>query len=206
MLGLVISLWLGSIARAERADHNKPMNIQSDNMTYNDAKKINIFTGNVTVTKGTILLKAERLQVMQDPEGYSYATAFAKPGDLAYICQKRDNSDEYICGWGEKIEYNSKVEVAKITTRALLKRLTNTKILDEIHGSTITYNLYKETYTANGGRDQVSLNNPSGRVRATLSPQHRSTQSEPTAASNYSSAPISGISLHSSKRIGNPCE
>ena len=42
-------------AHAERADRDKPLNIEADNMTYDDLKQVNIFTGHVVATKGTIV-------------------------------------------------------------------------------------------------------------------------------------------------------
>ena len=53
---------------------DKPLNIEADNMTYDDLKQINIFTGHVVATKGTIVIKADRVEVTQDPQGYQYAT------------------------------------------------------------------------------------------------------------------------------------
>ena len=46
-------------AHAERADKDKPLNIEADNMTYDDLKQVNIFTGHVVATKGTIVIKAD---------------------------------------------------------------------------------------------------------------------------------------------------
>lgn len=220
MLGALAS----PFAHAERADKDKPMNIESDHMSYDDLKQVNIFTGNVTVTKGTIILKADRVEVTQDPEGYQYATAFYKPGGpLAYMRQKRDGLDEYIDGWGQTIYYNGKTEVATLTTQATLKRLAGgVKPLDEIHGSVITYDTYNEVYTANGGKDQVNQNNPSGRVRATLAPRNAggaaapatpATSAKPASGAKASDAAASTPSpkadlpaLSPSNSIGNPRE
>lgn len=189
-------------AHAERADRDKPMNIQADHMTYDDLKQVNVVTGDVTITKGTILLKAERVEVRQDPEGYQYATAFAKPGGLAYMRQKRDGVDEYIDGWAERIDYDGKTDVMTLTTRAVVKRLQGgAKVLDEVHGSVITYDSYNESYTAVGGKDQATPNNPGGRVRATLAPRN-------SAASPPAAAPAGGsaLKLNSSNRIDHPSE
>ncbi|AVF39327.1 lipopolysaccharide transport periplasmic protein LptA [Pandoraea apista] len=208
MLGALVS----PLAHAERADRDKPLNIESDHMSYDDLKQVNIFTGNVTMTKGTIILKADRVEVTQDPEGYQYATAYYKPGGpLAYMRQKRDGLDEYIDGWGQTIYYNGKTEVATLTTQATLKRLAGgTKVLDEIHGSVITYDTYNEVYTANSGADQVNANNPNGRVRATLAPRNATgaNQAQPGGASKPGAAAPKGDlpPLSPSKSIGNPRE
>ena len=87
-------------AHAERADQDKPLNIEADNMTYDDLKQMNIFTGHVVATKGTIVIKADRVEVTQDPQGYQYATGTSTGGNLSYFRQKRDGLDEYIEGNG----------------------------------------------------------------------------------------------------------
>ena len=57
-------------AHAERADRDKPLNIEADKMQMDDLKQVSVFTGRVVLTKGTIILRAERLVIKQDPEGY----------------------------------------------------------------------------------------------------------------------------------------
>ncbi|WP_353190399.1 lipopolysaccharide transport periplasmic protein LptA [Pandoraea pnomenusa] len=206
----VLGALASPLAHAERADRDKPLNVESDHMSYDDLKQVNIFTGNVTMTKGTIILKADRVEVTQDPEGYQYATAFYKPGGpLAYMRQKRDGLDEYIDGWAQTIHYDGKTEIATLTTQATLKRLAGgTRVLDEIHGSVITYDTYNEVYTANSGPDQVNANNPSGRVRATLAPRNATGgPAQQGGASKPAAAPKGDLPpLSPSKSIGNPRE
>src|ERR1700694_192984 len=85
-------------AHAERADNDKPLNIEADNMTYDDLKQVNIFTGHVVATKGTIIIRADRVDVTQDPQGYQYATGTSTGGNLSYFRQTRDGLHAYIEG------------------------------------------------------------------------------------------------------------
>src|SRR5260370_36078137 len=57
-------------AHAERADNDKPLNIEADNMTYDDLKQVNIFTGHGVATKGPTFTKAHRVAVTPDTQGY----------------------------------------------------------------------------------------------------------------------------------------
>ena len=98
-------------AYAERADNDKPLNIEADNMTYDDLKQVNIFTGHVVATKGTIIIKADRVDVTQDPQGYQYATGTSTGGNLSYFRQKRDGLDEYIEGNAVRIDYDGKQDL-----------------------------------------------------------------------------------------------
>ncbi|KAB0603289.1 lipopolysaccharide transport periplasmic protein LptA [Cupriavidus pauculus] len=177
-----LGLTLAMPALAERADQGKPLVLEADNASYDDVKQIYTLTGNVVLTKGTMVLKSDAAELRTDPEGYQYAIATAKPGRQAYIRQKRDGVDEYIDGWGDRIEYDGKSEINKLIGHARAARVSGVgaKIIDEIRGAVITYDSRNEFYTATGGDSNTAAGNSSGRVRAVLSP--RSDASAPAAA------------------------
>lgn len=161
------------LAHAEHADRDKPLNIEADNMTYDDLKQVNIFTGHVIATKGTIIIKADRVEVKQDPQGYQYATGTMTGHGLAYFRQKRDGVDEYVDGTAERIDYDGKQDLTTLTTNATVRRLQGlSTVVDQVHGSVITYDGQKEFYTARAGKDVAGPGNPTGRVRAMLSPRN----------------------------------
>ncbi|MBY4896520.1 lipopolysaccharide transport periplasmic protein LptA [Cupriavidus sp. AU9028] len=163
---------LGSApALAEQADRDKPLVLEADNASYDDVKQVYTLTGNVVLTKGTMLLKSDAAQVRTDPEGYQYAVATSKGERQAYIRQKRDNVDEYIDGWGDRIEYDGKQEIAKLIGNARMARLAGGKQVDEIRGAVLTYDARHEFYTAAGDSRNAAPGTPSGRVRAVLSPR-----------------------------------
>ena len=184
-------------AHAEQADRKKPIQIEADAVTYDDLKQVSVFTGHVIMIQGTTVIRGDRIETRQDPQGYQYASAFADPGKLASFREKRDSVDEYIEGYGERIDYDGKQQIVLLTTRALVKRLAGIQLLDEVHGSVIRYDAYNEVYSAVKGPDQVSPNNPKGRVRATLIPQNKTTpnnaKSTPGSASGLSLKPSSQL-------------
>lgn len=160
------------LAHAERADRDKPLNVEADNMTYDDLKQINVFTGHVVATKGTIVIKADHVEVRQDPQGYQYATGTMNDHGLAYFRQKRDGVDEYIEGNAERIDYDGKQDLTTLTTNATVRRLQGlSTLVDQVHGSVITYDGQKDFYTARAGKDVAGPGNPGGRVRAMLAPR-----------------------------------
>jgi lipopolysaccharide export system protein LptA len=180
------------LAHAERADRDKPLNIEADNMTYDDLKQLNIFTGHVVATKGTIVIKADRVEVRQDPQGYQYATGTSAGKNLSYFRQKRDGVDEYIDGNAERIDYDGKQDLTTLTTRATVRRLQGlSTLMDEVHGSVITYDGQNDFYTAKAGKDVAGPGNPSGRVRAMLAP--RSGGPAPLAGASATLAPSTRI-------------
>jgi lipopolysaccharide export system protein LptA len=162
------------VAHAEKADRNKPMNIEADALRYDDLKQTSVFTGSVVLTKGTIIIRGARVDVRQDPEGYQFGVVTAEPGKLAYYRQKRDNLDEYIEGEGEVIEYDSKADNVKFIRRAELRRFRGATVNDEMTGNVITYDNGTDVFTINGVPTTPGASTavtPGGRVRAMLTPR-----------------------------------
>jgi lipopolysaccharide export system protein LptA len=198
-----------SAAQAEKADRTKPMNIEADAMRYDDLKQTSVFTGNVVVTKGTIIIRGIRIDVRQDPEGYQYGVVTAAPGKLAYFKQKRDaGPDEWIEGESEVIEYDSRADNVKFIRRAVMRRLVGATPNDESSGPLIVYDQSNDTFTVNGSPlppNAGVATQAGGRVKAILTP--KAAASAPAAgsarpAAPAASAPASGTGLRSTTTLG----
>ncbi|HJQ62620.1 MAG TPA: lipopolysaccharide transport periplasmic protein LptA [Burkholderiales bacterium] len=163
MLAATLALFF-SAAHAEKADREKPIHLEADRVTVDEAKQIAMFEGNVVLTQGTMTIRGDRMQVRQDEEGFRYGTTW---GDLAYFRQKREGYDEYIEGWAERIEYDGRADKVQMFTRASMKRGQ-----DEVHGNYISYDAVSEFFQViGGGTKAASAANPQGRVRAILQPK-----------------------------------
>ncbi|MBM3357565.1 MAG: lipopolysaccharide transport periplasmic protein LptA [Betaproteobacteria bacterium] len=165
---LALSLGLMLIAppqaRAERADREKPLNLEADRVTIDDAKQTSLFEGNVVLTQGTTVIRGDRMEVRQDKEGFRYGTTW---GNLASFRKKREGFDELIEGWAERIEYDGRAETLQLFNRARMKRGQ-----DEVRGNYISYDAKSEFYQViGGGAKAASATNPEGRVRAVIQPK-----------------------------------
>lgn len=158
-------------AAAERADRNKPMNVEADALRYDDLQQTSVFTGKVVVTKGTIVIRGAKMTVRQDPEGYQFGVVTAEEGKRAFFRQKREGVDEWIEGEGETIEYDGRADKVKFIGRAEMRRLRGATVNDETSGSLITYDNTNDQFTVDGGAQTATPSNPGGRVRATLAPR-----------------------------------
>lgn len=163
-------LGAGSAAHAERADRDKPMNAEADALRYDDAKQISIFTGQVVITKGTIIIRGDRVEVRQDAQGNQFGVVTGAAGQQAFFRQKREALDEHIEGVADRIEYNSQLDNVKFIGSAVLRRYRGATLGDETAGSLIVYDNVAETFSVDGGVANRTAANPSGRVRAMLSP------------------------------------
>lgn len=169
LLVLVAALGCG-MAWAEKADRNKPMNVEADALRYDDLHQTSVFTGKVVLTKGSILIRGAQLTVRQDPEGYQFGLVKAEPGKLAFFRQKREALDEFIEGEGETIDYNGKADTVKFIGRAQLRRYKGAVLNDEMTGGVIVYDNSNDVFTIDKGATSGSPTGPGGRVRAMLTP------------------------------------
>ena len=179
------------MASAEKADSAKPMNIEADALRHDDLKQISVFTGNVVVTKGTIILRGTQLEVRQDAQGYQFGVMTAEPGKRAFFRQKRDTApgapDEFVEGEGEVIDYDGRADIVKFIRRAELRRYMGGTLADQLNGDLIVYNNLTGIFTVDGNPANASAANPGGRVRAILAP--RNAASAPVAPAAAASAP-----------------
>ena len=166
------------LAHAERADRDKPMQLEAQRMTVDDAKKVQVLEGNVVLTKGTMIIHADRLIVTEDQYGFQKGTAFGGPEGLAKFRQKREGKEEYIDGEAERIEYNTRDEVAELFHRAFVKSGE-----DQVRGDYIWYDSIAEKFLASAG-DNRRPNAPPSRVRAVIQPRNKeAAPSTPTVES-----------------------
>jgi len=154
--------------RAEKADRNRPLEFAADSAKVDDLRQLNILTGNVEITKGTIVIRADRVEVRQTPEGYQFAVATGSTNRRAYFRQKRDGLDEVIEGEAERLEYDGRADTVRLINQAVLKRFRGTTLADEVAGNTISYDNTTEVFQVVGGPSSAA---PSGRVRGVLTPR-----------------------------------
>jgi len=152
---------------AERADRDKPVNLEADRVDLDDAKKEAVFVGAVTLTQGTLTIKADKIIVKQDAEGFQYGIAYGNP---AHFRQKREGFDEYIEGFSERLEYDGKADKMQMFTNARIQRGG-----DDVRGDYISYNAVTEFFQViGGGKSSATSGNPQGRVRAVIQPKPKS--------------------------------
>ncbi|KAB2325224.1 lipopolysaccharide transport periplasmic protein LptA [Betaproteobacteria bacterium SCN1] len=167
----LFALCLGLIAgpaSAEQADRSKPVNLEADTVTLDDIRKVSVYEGNVILTQGTILLRADRVQATQNDAGLDRVVATGRP--VAFR-QKLDGQDEFIEGFADRVEYSGATGQLELIGQARLRRGS-----DELRGAQISYNANTAFYKVVG---QPNAQTPAGRVRAVIKPKPRT--DEPAA-------------------------
>lgn len=193
----LLALWLAVLvalpAFAERADKDKPMLLEAQRVSIDDAKKVQILEGDVVITKGTMILRAERVIVTEDEYGFQRSTAFAGKGGLARFRQKREGREDYVDGEAERIEYNTRNEVAELFHRAWVKSGE-----DQLRGDYIWYDAVSEKYLVTAGEASHPKSGPPPRVRAILQPKNKGPAPAEPAVNNRGS-----LDLRTAPGLGN---
>lgn len=167
---LTLCLFAASSAFAEKADRDKPMQLEANRISIDDAKKIQILEGDVVIIKGTMILKADRVVITEDQYGFQKGAAFGGKNGLARFRQKREGRDEFTDGEAERIEYNTNSEIAEFFHRAWVKSGE-----DQVRGDYIWYDAVSEKYLVTAGETR-DPKGPPARVRAVIQPKSKGSQ------------------------------
>lgn len=142
----VLGLALLPAFAAEKGDRSQPLAFVADSARVDEVKQLNILSGNVEITKGSIVIRADRVEVRQSPEGYQSAVATGWPNKRAYFRQKRGSNDEYIEGEAERLEYDGRGDTVRLVNQAVLRRFRGSTLADEVAGNTISYDNVTEVF------------------------------------------------------------
>lgn len=158
---------------ALKGDDKKPLQIDADSATVDQKTMVSEFTGNVIITKGSLIVHADKGVASEDKAGNRTLILYGRPVTFE---QMQDDGVK-IVGQGDKFEYNSKSSLAVLTGRAKV-----TKGKSEVIGDVLTYNTQTQVYSASanfgngikktsGGRvtvilDQVQKNDSSGTTKS----------------------------------------
>ena len=147
-------------ATAEKADRDKPTEVEANRMSADDVRRMNIFEGNVVLTKGTMRVQAERIVVRQDAEGFQYATATGKP---VRFRQRQDpkpaeKEGEWMDGEALRIEIDERAGKVELFERARVNRGG-----DEVTGNHIMVDQRSKFFSVKSDEG--------GRVKAVIQPK-----------------------------------
>lgn len=177
---LFAAILLPRPAGAERADQDKPIQIEANRMTADEARRLTVFEGDVVLGKGTLSVKADRIVVRQDADGYQHATATGAP---ARFRQKTDPRDGEPGVWveaeAERIVIDDRSEKIELFAKA---RVLRDK--DEMRGDYIVLDQRSESFSVSGGKEGQQ-----GRVQVIIQPKTTAPSTTPPASPPPPAAP-----------------
>ncbi|MBN6058721.1 lipopolysaccharide transport periplasmic protein LptA [Aggregatibacter actinomycetemcomitans] len=150
---------------ALKDDTNQPINIISDNQSLDMTSRVVIFTDNVVITQGSIVVKANKVIITRPEENSKKKDTVEAFGNPVTFHQVMDDGKP-VDGKANKVFYDLGTEFLTLTGNAELKQLDS-----KINGNVITYDVKKQQLKANGSSGSrvttvlipVQLNNAKGK-------------------------------------------
>ena len=174
-------------ASAEKADAGKQTVVEYDDMLTDKVTLTSTLTGNVVVTKGTLLLRADKAVVKRTPEEDMMVTLNAGAGKQASFRQKRDGGpDLWVEGEAQRIEYDERTAVMKLFGNAKIRQIEGSRTTDEIQSEFISYDSMREVFVS---RNDVSGASKTGGGRNRMIIAPRKPRAAPAAAVAPAGAP-----------------
>ncbi len=156
---ILVMLLLAIPSYALKGDDKKPIQIEADSGTGDQNKKVLEFIGNVKITKGSLIVNADKGVASQYKEGDRTFVLYGKP--VAF--EQMQDDGVKIIGQGDKFEYNTKSSLAVLTGRAKIR-----KGKSEIVGDVLTYNTQTQVYSAKSNFGNGVTKNSGGRITVIL--------------------------------------
>ena len=150
-----ILLCYANLALALPNDREQPISLAADNATYNEKTGLAIYSGNVEIKQGSLLIQAEQITATTDKNGKILTiTATGKPARL----QQQPSTDKGIAtAQAEEINYQAQDGLISLKRNAILQQAGSTfKSLE------ILYSMDKGEVEAKG--------NPQNRVQLVFPP------------------------------------
>ena len=157
-----VLIFISCPAFSEKADKEKPTQVEANKMSSDETRRLTIFEGNVLLTKGTMTVRAERIVVRQDAEGYQYATATGAPVKFRQRLDPKEGQEaSWMDGEALRIEVDDRKQTIELHEKARVNRGG-----DEVLGNYIFVDQRSDFFSVSAGKDS-----PGGRVKATLQPK-----------------------------------
>ena len=161
---ILVAAALGAApAAAEKADLDKPTQIEANRMSADEVRRVTTFEGNVVLSKGTIAVHADRIVVRQDAEGFQHTTATGSPVRFKQRMDAKEGEKEgrWMDGEALRIEVDDRKQTIELFEKARVNRGG-----DEVAGNYIFVDQRTDFYSVSAGPGA-----PQGRVRATIQPK-----------------------------------
>ena len=161
-------LTFSSTVMALTSDRNQPIELEADSADIDDLKGISIYTGNVILTQGSMVIKAYRLTLYNDKNReLEKAVAIGNDNKLATFKQRPEGKNEDL-----KARASTMIYFLKKDKIHLLKKAHVRQGGDTFSGDKIIYDTKKETVIASSQKDKDGKIIQTGnRVRVTIKPK-----------------------------------
>ena len=141
---LLAALLAAAPAFALESDRSRPIEIEADQGSLDQANQVTTFSGNVVIKQGSLNIRAASVRVSRDGKGQQVMSASGSPVRFG---QTLDGNKCTVNGQANQVEYSSATGIVKLTGNARVQRGG-----DLAEGASIVYNTRTEVYTVSGSK------------------------------------------------------
>lgn len=139
ILGLLLVISLHSYALPE--DQDQPIYVSADHATMNEITGIAVYTGDVEIRQGTMILQGSRVEMHRDNQGS--ISRIVATGNPAQFQQQATPNQPITRAYGLRMDYRVPTQTVTITEQARV-----TQGADEFTGERIVYDMDKSVVDA----------------------------------------------------------
>jgi lipopolysaccharide export system protein LptA len=177
---LVAALAAGP-ALADRADSTRPAALSFDRRGTSDlANGRTEIVGDVMLSQGSTLLRADRAEVHETPDGFYRAAASGTPARQASFRQGRDAPGAAVNGAADQLDYDARAATMRLQGQARM-HVAGARVAMDVTGAAIAYDNRADVLVVEAGSRSP---NPRGRGRIVYMPP------APAAVADDMAAPL----------------
>lgn len=153
---LIMVSGVAGVANALPSDANEPIRLLADKATYSERTGVTTYSGNVTITQGTLKMAADNLLVNLNSSTHAIDSAVAT-GRPATIQQIVTQDKGLAKGQANRIDYNVKTGIVTLTGNAHLTQNGASFAGNVIHYSLKVGDVEATAGSAGGSSQRVEL-------------------------------------------------
>ena len=158
-------------AYAEKADSLQKAELSAEYSIFDGKKNVTTLTGHVELTRGTLIVPAERAVFSESSEKTRNFNLYGETGGQVFFRQKRDGGpDLWLEGVADRVEYDEKTELVKFITKARVRYMEGKRITQEQDGEFLSYDSLNDVFIATNSSSGKHVPG-AGRVTLTLEPK-----------------------------------
>ena len=143
-LTLVASLLISGTSVALDTDRKQPISLEADAAEMDEAKGHYIYSGNVVVTQGSMVINANTVEIiMDDSSNIDSFIADGKDDSQAHLQQQVESDGSLLEAWANNLVYDVKADIITLSGKAALHQRGN-----KFSGDVINYSVADEKVKA----------------------------------------------------------
>lgn len=151
-----------------QADRLQATTIDANKMTYNEKSNVTVFTGNVLLTRGSLVIRGEKLTLTETPDGNQLAKVEGSPAQFKQQRDSKVKSDVLlISGAADAIDFDGNKALVTLTGKASIEKIANGQLTESISGNKIIYEQNTEFLNVVGAPNSAGKT----RVQAVIKPK-----------------------------------